>query len=268
MARPEHGLTLTSTGQVPVTPGYGAPEQVLGRRVASSADVFSPGAVLVYAASGHRAYDASHIAALHYKVVHDEPDLDGVPESLRHLIAPCLAKDPAARPAPAEIAAAFAPPRGAERAWRRGRVAEAIKERERGIHELTAPTLPDGGSGRPVTRRRLLTGLAAGGAVLAAGGGAAALWSPGEPRQPAAKRDLFAFPPAAKTPAAHVLDADNGDYLSGGEVIWYKVFAADLSTGVPVLTYKLPAAERSWLVADGNRVFILHGTSLYALPVP
>ncbi|MFC9586999.1 serine/threonine-protein kinase [Streptomyces yangpuensis] len=55
IARPEHGLTLTATGQVPVTPGYGAPEQVLGQRVGPAADVFSLGAVLVYAASGHHA---------------------------------------------------------------------------------------------------------------------------------------------------------------------------------------------------------------------
>lgn len=269
IARPEHGLTLTSTGQVPVTPGYGAPEQVLGRRVASSADVFSLGAVLVYAASGHRAYDASHIAALQYKVVHDEPDLDGVPEALRHLIAPCLAKDPAARPAPAEIAAAFAPPRGAERAWRRGPVAEAIKERERGIQALTAPTLPDGGSGRPVTRRRLLTGLAAGGAVLAAGGGAAAAWWPREPRQPAAKRDLFAFPPAAGTPKAHVLDADNGDYLSGGEVkpLWgpVDVLADDTPAPLPVRDVIVFGARGGGIAAhnvvDGKRRWAAHGVS-------
>lgn len=36
IARPEHGLTLTTTGQTPVTPGYGAPEQVLVRRVVRS----------------------------------------------------------------------------------------------------------------------------------------------------------------------------------------------------------------------------------------
>lgn len=53
IARPEHGLTLTTTGQVPVTPGYGAPEQVLGQRVGPAADVFSLGAVLAYAAGGN-----------------------------------------------------------------------------------------------------------------------------------------------------------------------------------------------------------------------
>ncbi|WP_327704593.1 serine/threonine-protein kinase [Streptomyces decoyicus] len=261
IARPEHGLTLTSTGQVPVTPGYGAPEQVLGRRVAPSADVFSLGAVLVYAASGHRAYEASHIAALQYKVVHDEPDLTGVPEPLRHLIAPCLAKDPAARPAPARIAAAFAPPRGAERAWRRGPVNQAIKERESGLHELTAATLPDGGSGRPVTRRRLVTGLAAGGVVLAAGGGAAAAWWPRGPEQTQKRVDLFAFPPAVKTPMAHVLNADDGDLIVGGspKELWgpVEVLADDTPAPLPVRDVIVFGARGGGIAAhnvvDGKR---------------
>ncbi|MGW8397523.1 protein kinase domain-containing protein [Streptomyces lydicus] len=235
IARPEHGLTLTTTGQVPVTPGYGAPEQVLGRRVAAPADVFSLGAVLVHAASGRRAFDGAHIAALQYKVVHDEPDLTGVPEVLRPLIVPLLAKDPAARPAPDRIAAAFAPPRGAERAWRRGPVSQAIKERESGIHELTT-TLVAGAAPQRVSRRRLLTGLAAGGAVLAAGGGAAAAWWP-RPPAPRKKVDLFAFPPAVKTPVAHVLDHNDGDMIVGGspKPLWViHSLGADTPAPLPV----------------------------------
>ncbi|MGP8299479.1 protein kinase domain-containing protein [Streptomyces inhibens] len=269
IARPEHGLTLTTTGQIPVTPGYGAPEQVLGRRVAAPADIFSLGAVLVYAASGRRAFDATHIAALQYKVVHDEPDLDGVPEQLRALIAPCLAKDPAARPTPAQIAAAFAPPKGAERAWRRGKVAGAIKERESRIHELTTLILPEAsGSPNAVTRRRLLTGLAAGGVVLAAGGGAAvALWPPGHTPPSKKKVDLFAFPPAVKTPEAHVLSADEGDYIVGGspKELWgpVEVLADDTPAPLPVrdvivvgargggiAAYNVVDGKRRWAVRD------------------
>ncbi|MGW3012712.1 serine/threonine-protein kinase [Streptomyces sp. NPDC001219] len=236
IARPEHGLTLTTTGQVPVTPGYGAPEQVLGRRVAAPADVFSLGAVLVHAASGRRAFDGGHIAALQYKVVHDEPDLTGVPEALRPLVLPLLAKDPAVRPTPAQIAAAFAPPRGAGRAWRRGPVSQAIKERESSIHELT--TAADGAtpSGQ-VSRRRLLTGLAAGGVVLTAGGGAAAAWWPRPPKPPKKKVDLFAYPPAARKPTAHLLNADDGDFIVGGTLkeLWaVHILAEDTPAPLPV----------------------------------
>ncbi|KIF72706.1 hypothetical protein QR77_41855, partial [Streptomyces sp. 150FB] len=136
IARPEHGLTLTTTGEIPVTPGYGAPEQVLGHRVGPPADVFSLGAVLVYAASGRRAFDGGHVAALQYQVVHGDPDLSQVPEVLRPLIFPCLAKDPAPRPLPAQIVTAFAPPRGADRVWRRGPLADDITRGEAGIREL------------------------------------------------------------------------------------------------------------------------------------
>ncbi|MZE51812.1 protein kinase, partial [Streptomyces sp. SID5770] len=154
IARPEHGLTLTTTGQIPVTPGYGAPEQVLGQRVGPASDVFSLGAVLVHAASGRRAFDAGNVAALQYEVVHGVPDLGGVPPELRDLIGPCLAKDPALRPDPARIAAAFAPPKGAERVWRKGPLAEDVKRREAAVKRLTAPAdtaVP--GSGRPSRRR-------------------------------------------------------------------------------------------------------------------
>ncbi|MFD8545148.1 serine/threonine-protein kinase [Streptomyces sp. NPDC059649] len=277
IARPEHGLTLTSTGQIPVTPGYGAPEQVLGRRVAPPADVFSLGAVLVHAAGGRRAFDAGHIAALQYKVVHDEPDLTGVPEALRPLILPLLAKDPAARPTPAQIATALAPPKGAERAWRRGKVAAAIKERETRIHDLTtvavaltpgAPGAP-GTSGGPaqVTRRRLLTGLAVGGVVLAAGGGAtAALWPRTEvPRRK--KTDLFAFPPAVKTPMAHVLNADDGDFIVGGspKPLWgpIDVLAEDTPAPLPVRDVIVVGAAgggiAAYNVVDGTRRWAAKG---------
>ncbi|MFG2491476.1 PQQ-binding-like beta-propeller repeat protein [Streptomyces caniferus] len=259
IARPEHGLTLTTTGQVPVTPGYGAPEQVLGHRVAAPADVFSLGAVLVHAASGRRAFDGSHIAALQYKVVHDDPDLTGVPDTLRPLIAPLLAKDPAVRPTPAQIAAAFAPPRGAERAWRRGPVSQAIKERESGIHELT--TMLDGGvAPGQVSRRRLLTGLAAGGVVLTAGGGAAAAWWPRSPEPPTKKRDLFAFPPAVTTPAAHVLNPDDGDMIVGGspKELWaVHVLAEDTPAPLPVRDVIVFGARGGGIAAhnvvDGKR---------------
>ncbi|MFH8775240.1 protein kinase [Streptomyces sp. NPDC017958] len=194
IARPEHGLTLTTTGQVPVTPGYGAPEQVLGQRVAPTADVFSLGAVLAYAASGRRAYEGTHIAAVQYAVVHGEPQLEGVTPQMQALILPCLAKDPAARPVPAQIVQAMAAPKGADRVWRRGPVADAIKEREAEARRLTmAVTIETAPS---VTRRRLLTGLAAGGVVLAGGGGAAAWWLGSSGGSTKTKSDPFDIPRA------------------------------------------------------------------------
>lgn len=174
IARPEHGLTLTTTGQVPVTPGYGPPEQVLGERVGPAADVFALGAVLTFAATGERAFPGEHVAAVQYEVVHGRPRLEALPSGLPALIEPCLDKQAARRPGPEEVARVAAPPRGADGAWRRGPLADRIAERERAAARMTA--LPAAGDTDPAagaSRRRVLTALA-GGAVLVAGGGGGA----------------------------------------------------------------------------------------------
>ncbi|MFF1683587.1 MULTISPECIES: PQQ-binding-like beta-propeller repeat protein [unclassified Streptomyces] len=203
IARPEHGLTLTTTGQVPVTPGYGAPEQVLGQRVSPPADVFSLGAVLVYAAVGRPAYGGGHVAAVQYEVVHGEPQLVGIAPPLRMLIGPCLAKDPVTRPTPGQITAAFEEPRGARRVWRQGPLAEAIKEREAGVRQLTTQVSPEATPN--LTRRRLITGFAAGGTVLVAGGGGTAWWLGAQKKKETEQRkDPFYIPPPARRPKARL----------------------------------------------------------------
>lgn len=173
IARPEHGLTLTATGEIPVTPGYGAPEQVLGQRVGPAADVFSLGAVLVYAATGQRAFGGGHIAAVQYEVVHGKPQLQQVPEMLRALIASCLAKEIGLRPNPGQIAAAFAPARGTKNVWRQGHLGALIDQHRTEVRRLVpAAAVPASHPGR--ARRRFLTALAFGGAALTVGGGTAA----------------------------------------------------------------------------------------------
>ncbi|MFF8401795.1 protein kinase [Streptomyces sp. NPDC015684] len=233
IARPEHGLTLTTTGQIPVTPGYGAPEQVLGQRVTPAADVFSLGAVLVHAATGGRAFEAGHVAAVQYEVVHGEPRWNGLSPQLHALVAPLLAKDAAARPGPARIVTAFAPPRNSDRVWRRGPVADEIRERERQVRRLTAP--PATGTVTTVTRRRLLTGLAGGGTVLAAGGGTTAWWLLRQERADRAA-DPFRIPPAVRTPEARLLSADDGDFVVGGspKALWRADVGADPDSRDPL----------------------------------
>ncbi|WP_062640067.1 serine/threonine protein kinase [Streptomyces maremycinicus] len=105
--------SLTSTGVSVGSPGYMAPEQILGRVASGAADVFSLGAVLAYAATGRPPFPGDSSAALLYKVVHEQPEL-GEPDSglrgeLRAVVEACLSKDPAARPAPAEVARRLAP---------------------------------------------------------------------------------------------------------------------------------------------------------------
>ncbi|MFF4696324.1 serine/threonine-protein kinase [Streptomyces chattanoogensis] len=211
IARPEHGLTLTRTGQIPVTPGYGAPEQVLGQRVGPAADVFSLGAVLAFAAGGRPAYTGAEITAVLYEVVHGNPDLEAVPESLRYLVTPCFSKDPAARPLPTQVAeAAGTAPRQPERLWKSGRLGQEIRQREAAARRLTARTpAPEGASpgGTPrLTRRRLLA-AAGGGALLAAAGGGTAWWLNRDDGADTPS-DPFDIPPAAKVKAAPLGSAE------------------------------------------------------------
>ncbi|MFH9588046.1 protein kinase [Streptomyces luteogriseus] len=121
--------SLTSTGVSIGSPGYMSPEQILGKAVTGAADVFSLGAVLAYAATGRPPFPGDSSAALLYKVVHEEPEL-GLPDGeLRDLTAECLAKDPAARPTPAQLARRLAP-EGAARlvagGWLPGTLVEQV----------------------------------------------------------------------------------------------------------------------------------------------
>ncbi|MEU5714762.1 serine/threonine-protein kinase [Streptomyces sp. NPDC020403] len=102
-------VSLTSTGVSVGSPGYMAPEQIRGLDITGAADVFSLGAVLAYAATGSEPFPGDSSAVLLYKVVHEEPELGDLEGELRDLVAGCLAKDPADRPAPAELARTLAP---------------------------------------------------------------------------------------------------------------------------------------------------------------
>ncbi|MFF3834490.1 serine/threonine-protein kinase [Streptomyces sp. NPDC002458] len=102
-------VSLTSTGVSVGSPGYMAPEQIRGLDISGAADVFSLGAVLAYAATGLAPFPGDSSAVLLYKVVHEEPELGDLEGDLRELVAACLAKDPAERPAPVEIARRLAP---------------------------------------------------------------------------------------------------------------------------------------------------------------
>ncbi|MET9481786.1 serine/threonine-protein kinase [Streptomyces sp. NPDC006638] len=131
--------SLTATGVSVGSPGYMAPEQIIGGSVTGAADVFSLGAVLAYAATGAGPFAGDSSAALLYKVVHGEPELGPMEGALRDLVAHCLAKDPAARPTPAEVARRLAPG-GAERAvaagWLPGPLVEEVSRAAVAILDL------------------------------------------------------------------------------------------------------------------------------------
>ncbi|GAA2291871.1 protein kinase [Streptomyces kunmingensis] len=123
----DNTASLTSTGVSIGSPGYMAPEQILGKGVTGAADVFSLGAVLVYAATGASPFPGDSSAALLYKVVHEEPELGALTGDLREVAAACLAKEVAARPTPEEIARRLAP-EGAARLVAAGWLPRALVE--------------------------------------------------------------------------------------------------------------------------------------------
>ncbi|NUR91246.1 MAG: serine/threonine protein kinase [Nonomuraea sp.] len=98
-------LSVTASGAVVGTPGYLAPEVLEGHESGPETDVFAFGATLAFAATGRQPYGQGPASAVAYRVVHHEPDLDGVPEWLYGLLRDCLATDPAARPTAAQICA-------------------------------------------------------------------------------------------------------------------------------------------------------------------
>ncbi|GAA2363011.1 serine/threonine-protein kinase [Nonomuraea africana] len=98
-------LSVTASGAVVGTPGYLAPEVLEGQETGAPADVFSFAATLAYAATGRQPYGTGPLSAIAYRVVHHEPDLEGVPAWLEPLLRECLLRDPAARPTAAQICA-------------------------------------------------------------------------------------------------------------------------------------------------------------------
>ncbi len=69
--------TLTHVGTAVGSPGFLAPEQVRGAAVTPATDVFALGATLAYAASGDSPFGHGSSEVMLYRVVHEEPQLDG-----------------------------------------------------------------------------------------------------------------------------------------------------------------------------------------------
>src|SRR6201994_4846157 len=83
ISRAVDSVSLTQTGMVIGSPGFLSPEQAEGHPVGQAGDVFSLGAVLVFALTGEGPFGGGTVAALIFRVVNAAPNLSGVPEPLR-----------------------------------------------------------------------------------------------------------------------------------------------------------------------------------------
>ncbi|QFG22755.1 PQQ-binding-like beta-propeller repeat protein [Actinomadura sp. WMMB 499] len=240
------GTQLTETGVLIGTPGYIAPERLVRDETTPAGDVFALGAVLAYAATGAGPFGGGAAHALHYRVVHEEPDLGGVPSGLRDIVARCLAKDPGARPAVSDLVAELGGDgAGMGDGGLPARVATEIA-RVRAAPILapaeTEPTAVDtarpGGRSRGLPRGRVLAGaaVAAALALVAATGALLAVRSSGDGRDDAAGppewKERWTFPldgdlrPAGYTERTVYLSSEAGDLYAldadSGEERWRK----------------------------------------------
>jgi serine/threonine protein kinase len=105
-------LASHDTGASPLlgTPAYWCPEQILGKPQDSRSDLFSLGVVLYEMVTGKRPFDADSLQGICGRVLSSTPlpasqSNPSLPTSFDGVIVRCLAKDPAARYATAEILA-------------------------------------------------------------------------------------------------------------------------------------------------------------------
>jgi serine/threonine protein kinase len=94
--------SVTKTGVMVGSMGFMAPEQITGRP-GPAADIFVWGVTIAYAAVGHSPFGTGNTDAVLYRVLHADPDIAAVPDSLKPLVEAALAKDPQARPAAHEL---------------------------------------------------------------------------------------------------------------------------------------------------------------------
>ncbi len=98
---------LTECGRVFGTPWYMAPEQAQGARIDRRVDLYAVGAVMFEMLTGAPPFEGSLAEVLSQQIQAAPPALPGwVPSAVARWVATMLAKDPAARPATAALAAA------------------------------------------------------------------------------------------------------------------------------------------------------------------
>jgi hypothetical protein len=99
VARAAERMELTTSRGTVGTPEYMAPEQARDNRLASVAsDVYSLGATLVFAATGHPPYQGDTVLDVLARLASEDPDLSGLPGELEPLIIACLQREARLRP--------------------------------------------------------------------------------------------------------------------------------------------------------------------------
>jgi protein kinase-like protein/uncharacterized protein DUF2510 len=101
IAQTDGATPLTLTGEIIGSPSWMSPERIDGGEATCSADMFSLGSVLAFAATGRPPFGQGQVEAVMWRILNQPPDLgDGgsLDVQLRPLVVRMLEKDPAGRP--------------------------------------------------------------------------------------------------------------------------------------------------------------------------
>ncbi|MFE9673343.1 serine/threonine-protein kinase [Streptomyces sp. NPDC006259] len=100
---------LTMVGMLVGSPDYMAPERIAGRPQGPPSDVWSLGATLCAALSGHSPFSRSTTLATLHAVLYEEPLLPSAAGPLREILAAALEKEPTRRAGLTDLEAALLP---------------------------------------------------------------------------------------------------------------------------------------------------------------
>ncbi|MDT7799111.1 MAG: eukaryotic-like serine/threonine-protein kinase [Actinomycetota bacterium] len=94
---------ITGTGVIPGTAAYLAPEQVGGEPAGPAADVYALGLILLECLTGEREYQGTMVEAAMARLTRPPRIPDGLPPALAHTLRRMTQREPADRPAAAEV---------------------------------------------------------------------------------------------------------------------------------------------------------------------
>jgi hypothetical protein len=156
---------LTHAPGLAGTAGFLAPELALGQPASWASDVFAFGTLLYVAATGKNPFAAPSPQQTLTNALRVEPDLGPVPDTLRWIVGPCLAKDPSRRPAPAQILDAIGQRAPFPHPWPpavQDMIARRRADVARTVSEPPAPGTPPPSVETPEARRKTAIFVGAG----------------------------------------------------------------------------------------------------------
>jgi hypothetical protein len=108
IAQEGQATRLTGTGLVIGTPGYVAPELIVGEQPSQACDHWGLAAVLVFAATGRPPFGEGRFDAVLSRITSGQVDLDGVDQTIAQPLQEALVRDPSARLLSGDLADALA----------------------------------------------------------------------------------------------------------------------------------------------------------------